>query len=59
MNGNTNKFRNCQKGSTAVEYGLVGALIVVAIVGSVQLLGSNTQDLHEYVSDSAAAAMNP
>ena len=32
-------------GATAVEYGLIVALIAVAIIGAVTLLGTNISDL--------------
>ena len=34
-------FKN-ESGATAVEYGLIAALIAVIIIGSVQALGENT-----------------
>lgn len=34
-------FKN-ESGATAIEYGLIAALIAVAIIGAVTALGSNT-----------------
>ena len=34
-----------EKGATAVEYGLMVALIAVAIIAGVSLLGDNLQDM--------------
>ena len=34
-------FWNDESGATAVEYGLMVALIAVVIIGSVQLVGTN------------------
>lgn len=42
------------RGATAVEYGLMVALIAVAIIGMVFLLGDNLSDLFSGVSDEVA-----
>lgn len=34
-------FRDNQNGATAIEYGLIAALISVAIIGAVKTLGNN------------------
>lgn len=36
------KFFKNESGATAIEYGLIAALIAVAIIGAVTTLGSNT-----------------
>lgn len=36
------KFFKNESGATAIEYGLIAALIAVAIIGAVTALGSNT-----------------
>ena len=36
------KFFENESGATAIEYGLIAALIAVAIIGAVSALGSNT-----------------
>ena len=36
------KFFENESGATAIEYGLIAALIAVAIIGAVSTLGSNT-----------------
>ena len=41
-----------EKGATAVEYGLMVALIAIVIIGAVVLLGTNLSDLFTEVSDS-------
>lgn len=33
------RFAKCESGATAIEYGLIAALISVAIIGIVQLVG--------------------
>jgi len=35
------RFVKCESGATAIEYGLIAALISVAIIGAVQLVGEN------------------
>lgn len=42
------------RGATAVEYGLMVALIAVAIIGMVFLLGDNLSGLFSGVSDEVA-----
>jgi pilus assembly protein Flp/PilA len=34
------KFAKCESGATAIEYGLIAALIGVAIIGTVRLVGT-------------------
>ena len=40
-----------EKGATAVEYGLMVALIAVIIIGAVTLLGGNLSTLFENVAN--------
>jgi pilus assembly protein Flp/PilA len=35
------QFLKCQSGATAIEYGLIAALISVAVVGTLSTTGSN------------------
>lgn len=35
------RFAKSESGATAIEYGLIAALIAVVIIGAVQLLGGN------------------
>ena len=46
-------FKN-ESGATAIEYGLIAALIAVAIIGAVSALGSNTGDAFQAVADNMA-----
>ncbi len=43
------QFMNDESGATAIEYGLIAALIAVVIVGAVTLLGSNLVSLFDEV----------
>ena len=45
-----NFFKN-ESGATAIEYGLIAALIAVAIIGAVSALGSNTSATFQSVAD--------
>ena len=36
-----NRFAKCQSGGTAIEYGLIAALIGVAIIGALSATGGN------------------
>jgi pilus assembly protein Flp/PilA len=35
-----NRFVKCESGATAIEYGLIGSLIAVAIIGALSTTGS-------------------
>jgi pilus assembly protein Flp/PilA len=35
-----NRFVNDESGATAIEYGLIAALLAVVIIGSLQLVGT-------------------
>lgn len=45
-----------RKGATAVEYGLIVALIVIAILSSIQSLAGVTTDMWSNVSDKVQRA---
>lgn len=44
--------QNSERGATAVEYGLMVALIAIVIIGAVTLLGSNLSSLFNSVAAS-------
>ncbi len=50
------RFLKDESGATAIEYGLIAALIAVAIIGGVSALGTNASDTFTKVSDEIAAA---
>lgn len=50
-----NFFKN-ESGATAIEYGLIAALIAVAIIGAVTTLGTNTSNTFNAVSNEMAAS---
>ena len=50
------KLAVCQKAATAVEYGLIVALIVIAMVTSLQLVANTNTGLWDNVSNQVQAA---
>ncbi len=44
-------IRRCEQGATAVEYGLIAALVSVAITIAVSNVASSTSEMWNYVSD--------
>lgn len=55
--GSRAKSRFCdEKGATAVEYGIMVALIAVAIIAAVGLVGTNLTSLFNSVAGSVAPA---
>jgi pilus assembly protein Flp/PilA len=43
------KFIRDEEGVTAIEYGLIAALIAVVIIGAVTLVGTNLENVFSYV----------
>jgi pilus assembly protein Flp/PilA len=50
------KFVRDEEGVTAIEYGLIAALIAVVIIASVQLVGTELQVVFGAVSTALAAS---
>ena len=48
------KFMSDESGATAIEYGLIAALIAVAIIGGVTALGTSANDTFNAVADEIA-----
>ena len=44
------KTKRDERGATAVEYGLMVALIAIVIIGAVTLLGGNLRDLFDDIA---------
>jgi pilus assembly protein Flp/PilA len=57
MGGSLIKFLKDDSGATAIEYSLILGLVVIAIVGSVELLSSSLSNMYFFVSSSVASAM--
>ena len=48
---NFRKMLKNEKGATAIEYGLIAALIAVAAIGAMSTLGDNLQTTFNSVAD--------
>jgi pilus assembly protein Flp/PilA len=55
----TDRLEREEKGATAVEYGLMVALIAVVIIGAVTLLGHQLRDLFNSIAGSVTGATPP
>lgn len=51
------QFLNDEEGVTAIEYGLIAALIAVVIIASVTLVGTQLQAVFTAISTALAAAL--
>ena len=51
-----NKIRKDEKGATAIEYGLIAALIAVVLISSLGLLGNNISTSFNKISNSVGSA---
>ena len=52
-------LRDKMTGATAVEYGLIVALIAVVIIVAVALLGTNLQTVFNYIADKVGGVSMP
>ncbi|RZJ05938.1 MAG: Flp family type IVb pilin [Brevundimonas sp.] len=52
------RFARDDSGATAVEYGLIAALIFLAILSSVVALGDKTGALYEHIKTEIITAMS-
>jgi pilus assembly protein Flp/PilA len=50
------RFAKDESGATAIEYGLIAALIAVVIIGAVQLVGTNLKATFTAVSGKLGGA---
>jgi pilus assembly protein Flp/PilA len=50
------RFMKDESGATAIEYGLIAALIAVVLVGALQLLGGSLNDKFNQISDEVSNA---
>jgi pilus assembly protein Flp/PilA len=53
------KFLKDESGATAIEYGLIAALVSVAIIGMLSLLGNSLSNTFQTVADNLAGAGAP
>lgn len=54
MRNLVSKFVNDEEGATAIEYGLIAALIAVAIIGAITAVGDNLSDTFDDVASGLA-----
>lgn len=52
------RFWTNEDGATAIEYGLIAALIAVTLIVSFVLFGSELAGLYSYIDSRAGGAMN-
>ncbi|ODT89294.1 Flp family type IVb pilin [Phenylobacterium sp. SCN 70-31] len=50
------RFLKDESGATAIEYGLIAALIAVVLVGALQAVGGSLQGAFTTISDSVTEA---
>lgn len=53
------RFMNDESGATAIEYGLIAALISVAIIGGATMVGTSLEALFEGISGKLDDAATP
>lgn len=53
----TRRFLREEDGVTAIEYGLIAALIAVVIIASVQAVGNNLNEVFNYISNKLNGAL--
>ena len=53
------KFKNDESGATAIEYGLIAALIAVGIIVAATTLGGSLADLFDRISGRLDATVVP
>ena len=51
------KLRADQRGATAIEYGLIAALIVIAMMGGLSALGGGSQGMWGEIQQNVADSM--
>ena len=53
------KFLKDESGATAIEYGLIAALVSVAAIGALSAMGTSLDTMFQTVSGSLNAAVAP
>jgi pilus assembly protein Flp/PilA len=46
-----------ERGATAIEYGLIGALMVIVMIPGMQMVGGNTNSMYDRVTNQIVAAI--
>ncbi len=50
------KLKN-ERGATAIEYGLIAALMVLVMIPALQMVGGNTNGMYDQITNKIVAAM--
>lgn len=50
------RLRRCERGTATIEYGLLAALIAIASIQSLDVLGDTLEDMFERTADSLSSA---
>jgi len=50
------RFLNDEKGATAIEYGLIAALVGVAIIAALDNFGNATGNMYNFIEDTIVSA---
>ena len=50
------KLKN-QRGATAIEYGLIAALMVIMMIPAMQMVGGNTNGMYDRITNQIVGAM--
>jgi pilus assembly protein Flp/PilA len=58
LRANLEAFADADTGATAIEYGLIAALIAVACIAAMGVFGSSLMTLFNYVRDTSGNAMD-
>ena len=57
LSGWVNDFREDESGATAIEYGLIAALVAVGIIGAMVTFGSSLAGMFNNISSHSVDAM--
>lgn len=52
------RLARCGRGATAIEYGLIASLVVIACIGALQVFAGESSDMWGTVETKVAEAMN-
>ena len=55
---NPRRLIDDERGATAIEYGLIAALIAIAIVGAVSFAGTGVANLYNFWTNEVSNAVN-
>ncbi len=54
---NFRQFLRDESGATAIEYGLIAALVSVAAIGALSALGGSLQSIFSFIGNTLSAAV--